>query len=108
MRAARVGFDWPDVAGVRAKLAEEIAELESAPTPEEVAHELGDLLFTVVNLSRRLDVDAESALREANGRFKRRFGHIEQEAARLGKPLGDMSLAEMDKLWEEAKGQDAE
>ena len=102
-RAARVGFDWPTIEGVKAKVAEELAELEAAGDEKEREHELGDVFFAVVNLARWLKVDAESALRESNARFRERFGHVEAAAERLGKALKDMTLEELDALWEEAK-----
>ena len=102
-RAARVGFDWPTIEGVKAKLAEELAELEAARDEKERAHELGDVFFAVVNYARWLKVDPESALRESNARFRFRFGRVEEGAARLGKALKDMTLGELDALWEEAK-----
>jgi tetrapyrrole methylase family protein/MazG family protein len=102
-RAARVGFDWPTIDGVKAKIAEETGELEAARGEQEITHELGDLFFAVVNLARWLKVDAESALREANARFRTRFGYVEAAAARIGKPLKEMTLEELDALWEEAK-----
>jgi tetrapyrrole methylase family protein/MazG family protein len=102
-RAARVGFDWPTIEGVKAKVAEELAELEAAGDEKEREHELGDVFFAVVNLARWLKVDAESALRESNARFRERFGYVEAAAARLGKALKDMTLEELDAMWEEAK-----
>jgi tetrapyrrole methylase family protein/MazG family protein len=103
-RAARVCFDWADIAPVKAKVMEELAEVESAPDEDERAKELGDLLFAVVNLSRWYKVDAESALREASLKFRTRFAHIEQRAKELGKSLSEMTLEEMDSYWDEAKG----
>jgi tetrapyrrole methylase family protein/MazG family protein len=102
-RAARVGFDWPEISGVRAKLDEEFGELDAARDDQEREAELGDLLFAAVNYARWLKVDPEAALREANARFRTRFGRVEAAAKRLGKPLTDMSLKELDALWEEAK-----
>ncbi|MCL6545838.1 MAG: nucleoside triphosphate pyrophosphohydrolase [Bryobacteraceae bacterium] len=105
-RAASVGFDWENADQVLAKLEEELKELAAARRdgePEQVQHELGDLLFVLVNLARLLKVDAEQALRAANARFRSRFGHIEQSLAAEGKSLKEASLAEMDRLWEEAK-----
>ncbi len=103
-RAARVGFDWPDVAGVRAKVQEEIGELEAAtPGSPEVAEEMGDLLFALVNWSRWLEVDPESALRQANAKFFRRFTHMEAAARAAGRALDQMSLEELDALWESSK-----
>jgi tetrapyrrole methylase family protein/MazG family protein len=102
-RAARVGFDWPDTAGVVDKINEECHELLNAADPASQAAELGDLLFAVVNLARHYEVDAESALREMNSRFRMRFAHIEQSARERGKSLNDLSLDEMEKLWQESK-----
>ncbi len=103
-RAARVGFDWPEITGVLEKIAEEIREVEEASQPEEVAEELGDLLFALVNLSRWKGVDAESALRMTNRKFKTRFAHIEAGAKEQARSLSDLSLDEMETLWQEAKG----
>lgn len=102
-RVVRVGFDWPDLGGVRAKIQEELTEVEQATTSLEHAGEIGDLLFAVVNYARWLDVDAEAALREANLRFRRRFRQLEREAAQQGRELSEMSLDEMDSLWEAVK-----
>ncbi|MEJ2645589.1 MAG: nucleoside triphosphate pyrophosphohydrolase [Gammaproteobacteria bacterium] len=106
-RAARVGFDWDQAAGVLDKLEEEIAELRGALAEdrhEAVAEEMGDLLFTCVNLARRTGVDPESALRDANGKFERRFAYIEKRLAEQGREPGpDVDLAELDGLWEQAK-----
>lgn len=102
-RVARVGFDWPDIGGVLEKIVEEIQEIRQAADAQELAAELGDLLFALVNLARWKKVDAESALRGANMRFKQRFAHIEAGAKRLGRKLSDMNLAEMEALWQEAK-----
>ncbi len=102
-RAARVGFDWGDISGVLDKMMEEIAEIQEAETAEEIASEIGDLFFVLVNFARWQKVDAESALREANIRFKRRFSYIEQ-CARDGEfSMQDMSLDEMEACWDEAK-----
>lgn len=99
-RAASVGFDWPDHAGVLAKLREEMAELENAVGEGAgVAHELGDVLFTVVNLGRHLDIDPELALRQAVDRFSERFRKLEAAG-----DLKNHSLEELDALWEQAKG----
>lgn len=102
-RAARVGFDWPEIDDVLDKVREEIEEIKTAENPEQVKGELGDLFFVLVNLSRWREVDAESALREANLKFKRRFAHVEKSAKTQGRNLSDMTLAEMDSFWEEAK-----
>jgi tetrapyrrole methylase family protein/MazG family protein len=102
-KAARVGFDWPEVSGVVAKVREEIGEIEAATTPEERAAELGDLLFAVVNWARWLDVDAETALREANVRFARRFAAVEAQARAQDADMQKMTIEELDTLWEAAK-----
>ena len=102
-RAARVGFDWANLQGVIDKIDEEFREVRQAFDPETRAAEIGDLLFAVVNLARWLDVDAESALREANGRFRKRFGYIESSARAQGREMSEFSLEEMDDLWNEAK-----
>jgi len=102
-RAARVGFDWPQIEGVLDKIAEEIQEIKGATNTREVAEELGDLFFVLVNLARWKKVDAESALRETNLKFKRRFAFIEQGAKKQGRSLSDMTLEEMDGLWEASK-----
>jgi nucleoside triphosphate diphosphatase len=106
-RAARVGFDWPDASGVRAKLAEELAELEAAVTSGSkpaIAEEIGDLLFTVVNLGRHLEVDAEETLRAANSKFEARFRRMESLARARALELAALSPQQWDALWMEAKG----
>ena len=105
-RAARVGFDWPDVAQVFDKLREETAELEAevaGAAPALLEEELGDLLFVVANLARKLDVDPEAAIRAANAKFTRRFGAIEAALAADGRTPGELDLAEMDGLWNATK-----
>ena len=105
-RAARVGFDWPDVAQVFDKLREETAELEAElplADPELLKGELGDLLFVVANLARKLGVDPEDAVRSANAKFTRRFGSIEAALAAEGRTPEQSDLAEMDALWDAAK-----
>ncbi len=105
-RASRVGFDWPDVAGIREKLNEEIAELDAevaAGRTGAAAEELGDALFTLVNLGRKLDIDAEEALRAANAKFTKRFKHMEQLCTERGLSLEALSPAEWDALWVESK-----
>jgi nucleoside triphosphate diphosphatase len=106
-RASKVGFDWPDAAGLFAKLQEEIGELQAEVGKATVEHarveeELGDLLFTAVNLARHLKVDTESALRGANAKFRRRFGAIEVAAGGFD-ALALLSPGELDALWNEAK-----
>jgi tetrapyrrole methylase family protein/MazG family protein len=102
-RAARVGFDWKEIDPVLAKVHEELAEVKAAKTDQEKANELGDLLFAVVNLVRWYKVDAESALRNTNRKFANRFQKIEIEAKKNHRKLVDMTLEEMDEIWEETK-----
>lgn len=102
-RAARVGFEWESIQGVWDKIREELDEVKMATTPQEQVEEIGDVLFIVVNLSRWLKVDAESALRSTNQKFRRRFAYIERRASEMGKTLNQMTLAEMDAIWNEAK-----
>jgi len=97
-RAARTGFDWPDASGPRAKIDEELAELEAETEHQPMFEEMGDLLFAVVNLALKLNIEPEAALREANRKFERRFRAIEQAPG-----FSDMSLDEMEALWTEAK-----
>ncbi len=105
-RAARVGFDWPDVSHVLDKLAEESAELVAArdgADPAAIADEFGDLLFVMVNLGRHLGVDPEAALRGTNAKFTRRFRAIEARLAAAGRTPQDATLAEMDAIWTDVK-----
>jgi tetrapyrrole methylase family protein/MazG family protein len=102
-RAVRVGFEWPNLEGVIDKIAEEVAEIKAAASQEEKAQEIGDLLFTIVNYARWEGVDPESALREANRKFYRRFVKVEEIARRRGRELQSLSFQEWDGLWEEAK-----
>lgn len=105
-KAANVGFDWPHIDGVLAKLAEEQAELEEARAsgdPDAVAHELGDLLFTVVNLARHLKVEPETALQQATTRFERRFRAMEQAVKAAGGTVAETDAATLDSAWEAAK-----
>ncbi len=102
-RAHHVGFDWPDVQGVRAKLDEELQEVDAAVGEAEQSDEIGDLLFAVVNLARWFHLDAESALRESNARFYKRFSSIEAAARSQGRAVSDLSLDEMEALWQKAK-----
>lgn len=106
-RAARTGFDWPGSAAVYDKIAEEASELREAVDGQQsqarIEEELGDLLFTVVNLSRHLSADPESALRAANRKFERRFRAVEQRLADSGRSPGSCSLEELDATWEEVK-----
>jgi tetrapyrrole methylase family protein/MazG family protein len=110
-KAARVGFDWTNVRQITEKLAEELREFADARhnaglLPAEDPHvreELGDVLFTVVNLARRLGIDAEGAMRDANAKFERRFRYMEAYAVASGRQLGDMTLDELEDLWQQAK-----
>ncbi|ADI00911.1 MAG TPA: nucleoside triphosphate pyrophosphohydrolase [Syntrophothermus lipocalidus] len=102
-KAARVGFDWPDVEGALQKVAEEVRELAEAKEPENVAAEMGDILFAVVNVARFLGVDPEEALQKTNNKFEDRFRYIEDNLVQQGKAWSEVSLEEMDALWEEAK-----
>jgi ATP diphosphatase len=105
-RAARVGFDWPDAAAVLEKLDEEVAELRAElaeARPERLVDEVGDLLFVLANLARKLDLDPEACLRRANLKFHNRFNAMEQAAASAGKMLADMRLEEMEKYWQSIK-----
>ena len=104
-KASRVGFDWPDVSSVLAKLDEEAAELRQAigGEPREVAEELGDLLFSAVNVARKLGLDPESALKAANRKFRRRFRYVEEKLREEGLVPAEAGLERMDALWNEAK-----
>ena len=99
-RAARVGFDWPDISGPRAKIDEEMAEVEAATTDGEREAELGDLLFSVVNYARHLGINPETALRGATARFETRFRRVEEIAS---KPLKEMDIEALEALWQQAK-----
>jgi MazG family protein len=105
-KAGAVGFDWPDADGPRAKIDEELGELDEARRRgdrEAMKRELGDTLFAVVNLARKLDLDAELALREATDRFARRFAHLEAALAAQGRAVSDAGPDEQDRLWRAAK-----
>lgn len=105
-KAAKTGFEWPDFDQVLAKFHEETAELADARangTQEQIEGELGDLLFTVVNMARWLKVDPEQALRKTNAKFRARFSHVERTLAAQGKSLEDSTLEEMEALWQQAK-----
>ena len=104
-RAGRVGFDWPEIDGVLDKVKEEIDEIKNAETDFELASEIGDLFFALVNVARWKKIDAESALRGTNMKFKKRFAHVEQGAKKRGRNLSELNLEEMDTLWNEAKKQ---
>lgn len=106
-RAAEVGFDWDDISGALNKIKEETDEVIEASkengAADHVAEELGDLLFSVVNVARFLKVDPEEALNSATRKFIRRFTYVEEQSLACGKQLENMSLEEMDELWDEAK-----
>jgi nucleoside triphosphate diphosphatase len=99
-RAARVGFDWPGIDGPRAKIHEELEELDRAASDDARTAELGDLLFSVVNYARHAGIDPEAALRSAIGRFERRFRHVE---AISPTPLGELTIEQLEELWQRAK-----
>jgi MazG family protein len=110
-KASRIGFDWPDASGARAKVAEELAELDEAITSgqgDAIEHEMGDLLFAAANLSRKLGIPPEEALRGSVGRFISRFEHVERELEKRGVGHAEASLAEMEELWREAKSFEAQ
>jgi tetrapyrrole methylase family protein/MazG family protein len=103
IRVARVGFDWPELEGVLAKIHEELSEVQEATDGVSRAAEIGDLLFALVNYARWLDIDPETALRDANRRFRTRFAQLEKSTTSLGRKLSEMTLEEMDSLWEAVK-----
>jgi tetrapyrrole methylase family protein/MazG family protein/ATP diphosphatase len=108
-RAGRVGFDWPSTREVIAKLHEELDELQAeiqAGDAAKMREEMGDLLFVVANLARKLDVEPEDALRAANAKFVRRFHHIEARLAENGRTPEQSTLEEMDRFWDEARARD--
>jgi len=102
-RATNVGFDWPDVEGALDKVGEELKELRHASTAEAREAEFGDLLFSLVNVARKLDMNPEDALRGATGRFEARFRMMEQKAKAEGRTLRDLPIEELDRYWEAAK-----
>jgi len=102
-RAANVGFDWRDVDGALAKVGEELDELRAAASPEEREAEFGDLLFTMVNVARKLGINAEDALRGSTGRFEARFRLMEAAVRRDGRVFGELPIEELDRYWEAAK-----
>ena len=106
-RASLWGFDWPDIEGVRAKIDEELAELNEAvslDSADQIEDELGDVLFSIVNLARHLKVDPELALTRANHKFEARFREMEQSLQAAGVSLAEMSIDELESAWQEAKG----
>jgi MazG family protein len=111
-RAARVGFDWPDIEGIFDKLQEEVQELREVISAagdemhrERLEDEIGDMLFVIVNIARYLKIDSESALKRANRKFKARFRYMEAELAKQGKSLEETPMEEMEALWQKAKSQ---
>ena len=104
-RVKRVGFDWPDIHGVYEKVSEELDEIKRAETKEEIEDEIGDLLFAAVNLARWHEVDAESALRKANLKFRRRFERLEGEVRNQGKDITQLDISDLDRLWNRTKGE---
>ena len=102
-RVAEVGFDWPDLDGVIDTLNEEVNEFKKSETLEQKTEEFGDLLFTLVNISRRMGVDSETALREANQKFFRRFGYMEELCRKRGLSFSSLTFTQQNVLWEEAK-----
>lgn len=102
-RAAGAGFDWPEVGSVFDKLQEELSELHAAKSPEDREHEIGDILFTLVNIARFMKIDPEQALRKTNTRFRERFAYVEKGLAIRGRACSEASLEEMEALWQEAK-----
>ena len=102
-RVARMGFEWEDIGGVLDKLVEEVEEFRQAATDGERVHELGDLFLVMVNLCRWLEVQAEDALRQANGRFRRRYRQMEELAEQRGLDFTQLSLDDKEALWQEAK-----
>ena len=102
-KASRVGFDWPDISGPKAKVAEELQELAAAKTREEKTAEFGDVLFSLVNLARFMEIEPEAALDLSNEKFVRRFKYLESQIRDSGREWNSYSLAELDQLWEDAK-----
>jgi len=102
-RVKRVGFDWSDIQGVYDKISEELFEIKQSKSPDELENEIGDLLFAVVNLARWYSVDAESALRQANRKFRQRFEQLEDECRRDGKEISSLGNDELDQIWERVK-----
>jgi len=102
-KVVRVGFEWESEADVWKKLQEEIQEFHSATSPEEKAEEMGDILFTIVNVARKNGINPEDALRESNAKFRHRFTALEKKVYAQGKQLQDLNLDQLDEIWEEVK-----
>ncbi len=105
-RAAKVGFDWPDVLAVMAKVTEEIEELQAATDERQRHEEMGDLLFAIANLARHMNIDPEAALRDANAKFTRRFHYVEERAGQDGVVLQEAGLERLDGYWNEIRAAD--
>jgi MazG family protein len=105
-RAAALGYDWPDIAGVLDKVAEELAELAAAADQRDRQEEFGDLLLVVVNVARRLGIESEAALRQANDKFRNRFRRVERMVAERGVAIRDLDFAALDELWDAAKAEE--
>ena len=105
-RAAAIGYDWPDIDGVLAKVAEELAELAAAPDATNRREEFGDLLFVIVNVGRRLGIETEGALRAANDKFRGRFRRVERMVAERGVAIRDLDFDTLDTLWDAAKAEE--
>jgi MazG family protein len=105
-RAAALGYDWPTIDGILAKVAEELSELAAAADADGRREEFGDLLLVIVNVGRRLGIDSETALRAASDKFRRRFGSVERQAAARGVALRDLDFAALDALWDAAKAEE--
>ena len=108
-KASRIGFDWPDLKGVKAKIDEELKELDEAIESKDrfaIEHELGDVLFAIANLGRKLNTPSEDALRGTNKRFTSRFHRVEEKLQAAGIPFGEASLEVMDRFWDEAKAEE--
>ena len=104
-KAARVGFDWPSVDGALDKLKEEVEEFCQADNSKEMLEEMGDIFFALVNVARLKNIEPEQALQACNDKFARRFNYIEENVKESGRQLKELSLEEMDLLWDEAKTQ---
>lgn len=102
-RAARVGFDWNEIDGVMDKVSEELEEIKNAENHQHQVHEFGDLIFALSNAARWMDIELESALRQANERFRERFVYMEETSNKRGISMNGLSIEELDILWEEAK-----
>lgn len=102
-KAAQVGFDWPAVEGAMEKFKEEVDELSSATNDEEIKEEMGDMFFALANIARKMNVDPEAALQSCNDKFARRFNYLEAEIKKRGMEFMDLTIGEMDEIWDEAK-----